>query len=302
MKPITEQGFNRFIAAGQWSSSFFIASAFLMWLTGVEIPKEVSTWAMIIICLTAPLFLTIGMYQCWKLPDNRRLVVIPAIVVLLGSGALMFSAVVEQERDRKTQVLLTAVHESAKWLTAKAEFDAALASYTTLTERKFDQEYAKRFDQNEAKKSEQWVKLEAKSKALTALEPMAPTEAKTAFDLFGKDWAWLVATVFVALYELSNHSIALALTYRAKGSAPKIASNDSGETQSKRNKPPVFGVDDYVNEAEKLGDRGRLAGYRQVAESTGQSAYLCRGLFAEAVDQGKIERITGERGARRKEA
>lgn len=288
--------FNSVIAAGQWSSSFFIASAFLMWLTGVKIAPEVANWFLIAVCLTAPLFLTVGMYQCWRLPDNRRYFALPGIAVLLASGALMFAGVVERDREAKTQALTASVRESAAWMTAKADYDAAMASYNELASRTFPANYPKWFNDNEEKKAAQWAVVQEKSKALTDLEPKTQNTAHTSFDLFGADWAWLVASVFVALYELSNHMIAMALAYTARDSAPK------SERQTQTVAKVALDVQGYVAEAERLGHNGQLAGYRDVAEATGNSHYLCRGLLGLAADQGLIERIPGERAFRRKVA
>lgn len=288
--------FNSVIAAGQWSSSFFIASAFLMWLTGVKIDKDIANGFLIALCLSAPLFLTVGMYQCWRLPDRRRWFALPGIAVLLASGALMFAGVVENDRESKAQAITATVHESAAWMTAKADYDAAMASYNELASRKFPANYPKWFNDNEEKKKAQWVVVQEKSVALTKLEPKIETEAHTSFDLFGKDWAWVVASAFVVLYELANHMIAMALAFNSEPTAPKT----ERATQSRAKE--VHTPEEYVELAEKLGKNGALAGYRDVAEATKQTTYLCRGLLGLAADQGLIEKIPGGRGVRRRVA
>ncbi len=287
----TEHGFNRFIAACQWSSSWFIASAFLMVLLGVKVPEDLGNAFLFTLSLSAPLFLVLGMFQCWKLTDDRKWLALPAILVLLVSGAMMFAATVDRDRNAKAEATRELVHESAAWMTAKTDYDAAMQSYTNLAARTFPADYPKRFEENEIAKTKQWVEVQKKSSALTALEPAITVEPRTAFDIFGSGWSWLVASVFVFLYELSNHAIALALAYRPKETAPKPA-------QTTQTRAAVFGVDEYIEAAKRLGRGGVLAGYRQVAEEMGQTTYRCRELFGEAIATGKIKKAPDERGAR----
>lgn len=288
---ITEHGFNKFIAAGQWSSSWFIAAAFLLVLLGVKVPDWLSNAFLFVVGISAPLFLVVGMFQCWKLQDGRKWLAIPASLFLIFSGVLLFTSVVERDHQEKVVATLEIVHQSAAWKVAQAEFDSAMAAYTVLASRTFPANYPTWFSDNEEKKAVQWGKVEEKAKSLKALEPAVSNETKTAFDLFGTEASWIVQSVFLALYAVVNEAIALALSYRRKDTAPKLV-----ETAQTRARP--FTVDDYIREALRLGKDGALAGYRQVAEETGQSTYRCRELFGEALQSGRIKKKPGERGAR----
>lgn len=290
----TEQGFNRFIAAGQWSSSWFIASAFLLVLLDAPVPAEWSGLALFIVSVTAPLFLTVGMYQVWRLPDARRWLAVPAVLVLLASGALMFSAVLERNRDGKTKETIEMIHKSAAWKIAESEFSAAMDAYKILAARTFPADYPQRFEQNEAAKTKQWKTVQEKSAAMKSLEPAVSLETRTSFDIFGTSWAWVVASAFLVLYELANHSVAMALAFKGKETAPKTERS----AQTAQTRAAVFGVDEYLEAARRLGKDGVLAGYRQVSEDTGQSAYRCRELFGEALRAGRIKKKEGTRGAR----
>jgi len=292
---ITEQGFNKFIAGGQWSSSFFIAAAFLLVLLGVKVPEWLSNGFLFTVCLTAPLFLTVGMFQVWRLPGKRRWLAVPASLFLILSGVMMFATVVERDREKSAKAMMEAVHSSAAWMVATGEYTVALDAYKVLAARTFPADFPKRFQENEDAKTAQWATVQAKAKALKELEPAVSIEARTPFDIFGKDWAWVVASVFLALYALVNEATALTLAARVKDTAPKAAQKAGQSTQTSA---PVFGVDEYLEAALRLGKNGVLAGYRQVAEDTGQTAYRCRELFGEAIQSGKIKKKPGARGAR----
>lgn len=296
---MTKSQFNRIIAAAQWSSSWFIASAFLLVLLNVSLPGWLTGPFVVGIAVLAPLFLTIGMYQCWKLPDDRKWLAVPASLFLILSGVMMFSTVVERDRKRATAQTLDAVHSSVAWKVAQGEFDAAMKAYNILADRVFPAEFAKRFKENEDAKTAQWAIVQEKSGALKKLEPKVNIEESGLFDVLGKEWSWAVQSIFLALYAVVNEAIALSLAYRPKETAQSDAKTEKTERTAKAE---PFGVDEYIEWARKLGKDGLLAGYRMVSEATGQSTYRCRELFAEALETGKIRKRPGERNVREESA
>lgn len=292
---MTEIKFNRIVAGAMWSSSWFIASAFLLVLLNIKLPEWLNGPFVIGIAILAPLFLTIGMYQCWKLPDKRKWLAVPASLFLILSGVMMFSTVVYRDRQRVAQQTLDAVHSSAAWKVAQAEFDSAMKAYNILADRTFPPDFPRRFQENENAKKTQWAIVQAKSDILKALEPAVNTEARSVFDGFGKALSIWVQSIFLALYAIVNEAIALSLAYRPKETAQKSAQT---EAIQRAPKAEPFGVDEYIEWAKKLGKDGVLAGYRLVSEATGQTTYRCRELFAEALATGKIRRRPGERNVR----
>lgn len=288
----TEERLNAIIAACQWSSSWFIAAAFLVVLLGVKPPEILLTGFVWTISAAAPLFLTVGLYQVWRLPDSRRYLAIPASAFLILSAVLLFGSVVQQNRSEGYQATLTTMRESVAWKTAKASYDAALSDFNTLAARTFPADYPTEFQKNEQAKAVKWELVQTKAKAVTDLEPAPVKTIGSAFDVFGPQWAWLVFSIFLALYSIVNEAIAMALSHRGKEKPTRKPREASQDPPASRQPLGPFGLEEYVRAAKEHGINGRLAGSRVVAKATGQSEWTCKVLLSKAIELGLI-RVAG---------
>lgn len=292
----TEQQFNAIVAGCMWSSSWFVASAFLVVLLGIPVPEWLIHTFMWVVSTVAPLFLTVGMYQVWRLTDPRRWLAVPASLFLILSAVLIFGAVVSQNRVKEYRDALALARESVEWQTAKASYDAVLQDYNTLAAREFPADYPTQFGKNETAKATAWSKVEEKSAALKKLEPTPGQATGGAFDILGPDNAVWVFSVFLALYSIVNEIMAMALSHRRSEKAPRKARESTQETLAPATTLRVvmpFGVDQYIEVAKRLGRNGLLAGARAVAEETGQTEWTCKTILRQAIEQGKI-RVRGD--------
>ncbi|ADX42526.1 hypothetical protein [Tetrasphaera phage TJE1] len=286
-----EEKFNAVLAGLCWTSSGFIALAMLSNLLGVQYPDVMVNAFKAVVSWTIPLFMTVALYQVWRLPDWRRYIAIPASLLLIVSGALMFEQIAADAAKKQTQDTIAVVHNSVAWKTAEAEYNAVLTDYNQLAGRKFTSDYATEFRKNEEAKKEKWAKVEEKSKALKDLEPAVTVNVHGPFDFLGKEWAGLIQSVFLIVYAVVNEAASLALSHRPTVKQPK-KQEEKAEDPKKE-----FTVDDYIEAAKRLGTNGTLAGYRIVAMDTKQTEYLCKMLLKEAISQGKIRVKTGARQA-----
>jgi len=292
----TEERFNAIVAACMWSSSWVVAAAFLVVLLGVKVPQDILTGFLWTVAVIAPLFLTIGMYQVWRMPDGRKLWAIAASTFLVLSAVLMFGSAVQENRSQEYQKALKVARESVAWQTAKARYDAAMADYTILSARTFPADFPTWFAQNEKAKAEKWATVEKESAAVIALEPVPVKGMGSVFDIFGSGWAWLVFSIFLVLYSVVNEGIAMSLSHRGKMKPPTRV-RDAGQDPSARSTAPAvrppgpFGIEEYIATARQLGSGGRLAGARMVAEATGQSEWTCKVILKEAIAIGRIKNL-----------
>ena len=281
---LTEDRFNAIVAACQWSSSWFVAAAFLVVLLGAKPPEVVKDGFIWAIAAGAPLFLTVGMYQTWRLPDKRKLLAIPASLFLILSAVLIFGAIVQQNRVDEYHKAVDEARASVAWQTAKSSYDAVLADYQTLAARTFPADFPLRFAQNEAAKAEKWKQVEAKAAAVVSLEPKPVQGSGSVFDIFGADKAWIVFSVFLALYSVVNEIIAMALSYRRKKPAEKAREEKQGSPA-----PSQFGVEEYLTVAKKIGRNGKLAGALAVSMETGQTEWTCKLILQELLKTGRLK-------------
>jgi hypothetical protein len=282
----TEERFNAIIAACQWSSDWFIAVAFLVTLFGVRPPSALVDGFIWTISAAAPLFLTVGMYQCWRLPDWRRYLAIPASVFLIVSAVLMFGAAVQNNRADEYQKALVIVRASAAWKTANAEYEAVLADYNTLAAREFTQEFATQFDKNEKAKDAKWAKVQEKAKVVSDLEPEAVKPAGSPFDIAGPSLAWLVCSIFLALYSIVNNAVAMALSHRGKEKPRKSKEQTEEKKANPADHTPT--IDEYIDVAKRIGTNGRLAGAEAVSKETGWKLHVTKAIVRKAIEAGRM--------------
>ena len=288
---ITEDRFNSIVAACQWSSSWFIAAAVLVTLLGVHPPEVIVTGFIWLVSAAAPLFLTVGMYQCWRLPDGRRYLAIPASAFLIFSAVLMFGSAVENNRADEYQNALAMVHDSASWKNAEAEYEAALSDYRTLAEREFTQQFATQFALNQQAKNSEMGRGPGQGKAVSGLEPAMVKSAGSPFDAFGKEWAWLVFSIFLALYSVVNEAIAMALSHRRKEKSRQHEKHPLESKPDAFDRVPTF--EEYIEVAKRLGQNGKIGGAEAVSKETGWKLHICKAIVKKAIEDGKVRMTPG---------
>jgi hypothetical protein len=287
----TEERFNAIVAACMWSSSWVVAAAFLVVLLGVKVPDHILDAFLWTVAVIAPLFLTIGMYQVWRMPDGRKWWAIAASVFLVMSAVLMFGSAVQENRAQEYQKALKVARESVAWQTARARYDAAMADYLILSARTFPADFPTWFAQNEKAKALKWVIVENESSAVAALEPVPVKNAGSVFDIFGPDAAWIVFSVFLVLYSVVNEGTAMSLSHRTRRkSTAKAGETAQGPASSTAGPLAPLDIPGYIAVAMRLGTAGKLAGARMVAAATGHSEWTCKKVLEEAIALGKIKR------------
>lgn len=256
-------------------------------LFGIKPPAELITAFVWLVSSVAPLFLTVGMYQVWRLPDRRRFLAIPASLFLIFSAVLMFGAAVENNRADEYQKALAIARESAAWKNADAEYEAALSDYRTLAARLFPAEFATQFAVNQRAKEAKWAEVLVKGKAVTDLEPIPVKASGSPFDAFGKEWAWLVFSIFLALYSIVNEGTAMALSHRGKEKLRK-AKEQSEEEKKPNPADHVPTIEEYIQVALRIGRNGKLAGAEAVSKETGWKLHTTKVIVRKAIEEGRI--------------
>jgi energy-coupling factor transporter transmembrane protein EcfT len=261
-------------------------------LLGIKPPDIVVQIFIWTISTTAPLFLTVGMFRIWRLPDRRRWMAVPASAFLILSAILIFGAVVQHNRVDEYHKALTESRASVAWQTAKANYDGVLSDYQVLAARTFPADYPTWFEANERAKAKKWKLVEETSASVVALEPSVVKGSSSVFDIFGQDLAWLVFSFFLALYSVVNEMIAMALSHRVavKAKKPREVESETAEhsTAPQHKIPPVFGEEAYLKKARELGRNGNLAGALAVSAATGQTEWTCKVIVRNLIAKGRV--------------
>lgn len=308
------------VSAGQWSVSWAIVAALLV--TVARVPTfEWMGWVIgWYIAGAGPVWLIAGMYLCWRLPGNRRFLVIPLEIIILLCGVAMIEWQLERGKDVEASGTRQAFLDSPSYKTALDAYNIAKADWEGTATRTgaIPGDFTTGARENKAAGDEKKAAFEKAKRDLLALEPQMPkgAENKSVDDLFsfaGPDWAPWIKGIVLLLLAAGDQAVAMANTWRRsektvpvqRRSVPSVPASkpvEKPETPRHELKPlpfePIKTVHDYLAAARDGRDDGKAWGREVVAKKLGISERQVRKLYDECVALGMIRPGTAPKLAR----
>lgn len=294
------------VSGGQWSVSWAIVAALLV------IVARVPTWEPLgwvvgwYIAGVGPVWLIAGMYLCWRLPDNRKWLVVLLEVIILLCGVAMIEWQLERGKDDQANTAHQAFLASPRYQTALDSYNLAKRKLEANAERldKIPGDFTTGARENTASAKELQANFEKAKADLLALEPQIPKapENRSVDSLFGfagPGWEPWIKGVVLLLLALGDQAVAMANTWRRseptvpepKRRSKAVPTESPTEKHVDLPEPtpePEMTVKDYLRAATEGRTDGKLWGREVVAKKLGISERQVRKLRDELVQMREI--------------